>query len=253
MTALREWLDSLGLGKFNAAFEREDISLRHIPELTEDDLRDLGLPMGRRKALPTWPRNRTGRPPRQSRRNRPRSGPTADGRKTHDPASAASPTSLPSSPLDDPSAVPSPSANPPVKSEHQRIRQCRLRQRAVERSRLFAWVWRGQRRRSALHRAGLPGQFRLRLHSRHANRRGSVLSFRRLPGSRFARPSRAAAPCLERPAARRFKRPARRGAAPGPDLGGRVGTASTRRQGGVRWTTGGVARPGRADRAAVGG
>ena len=51
MTTLREWLDGLGLGKFNAAFEREDISLRHIPELSEDDLRDLGLPMGPRKEL----------------------------------------------------------------------------------------------------------------------------------------------------------------------------------------------------------
>ena len=33
------------------------------------------------KAPPAWPRNRTDRPPRQSRRNRPRSVPTADGRK----------------------------------------------------------------------------------------------------------------------------------------------------------------------------
>ena len=78
------------------------------------------------KAPPAWPRNRTDRPPRQSRRNRPRSVPTADGRKTHDPASAASPPSLPSSPPDDPSAVPSSSANPPVKSERQRIRPGRL-------------------------------------------------------------------------------------------------------------------------------
>ena len=79
------------------------------------------------KAPPSWPRNRAGRPPRRSRRSRPRSVPTAGGRKIHDLASAASPTSPPSSPPDDPSAVPSPSANPPVKSEHQRIRPGRLR------------------------------------------------------------------------------------------------------------------------------
>ena len=51
MTALRDWLEDLGLGKFVDAFEREDISLRHIPELSENDLRDLGLPMGPRKEL----------------------------------------------------------------------------------------------------------------------------------------------------------------------------------------------------------
>ena len=88
------------------------------------------------KAPPAWPRNRTDRPPRRSCRNRPRSVPTADGRKTHDPASAASPPSLPSSPPDDPSAVPSSSANPRSnqnvkESDQAACVQCRLRQRAV--------------------------------------------------------------------------------------------------------------------------
>ena len=60
------------------------------------------------------PRNKAGSSPRQRRRNRPRSAPTASGHKTHDPESAASPTSSPSGPPDQPSAVPSPSPNPPA-------------------------------------------------------------------------------------------------------------------------------------------
>ncbi len=71
-----------------------------------------------------------GRSPRRSRRSRPRSGPTEDGRKTHDPASAASPPSPPSNHPDDPSAVPSTSASLPVKSEHQRIQTRPLASRA---------------------------------------------------------------------------------------------------------------------------
>ncbi len=66
------------------------------------------------RARPSGPRNKAGSSPRQRRRSRPRSAPTASGHKTHDPESAASPTSSPSGPPDHPSAVPSPSANPPA-------------------------------------------------------------------------------------------------------------------------------------------
>ena len=67
-----------------------------------------------RGARPSWLRNKVGSSPRQRRRSRPRSAPTASGHKTHDPESAASPTSSPSGLPDHPSAVPSPSANPPA-------------------------------------------------------------------------------------------------------------------------------------------
>ena len=66
------------------------------------------------RARPSGPRNKAGSSPRQRRRSRPRPAPTASGHKTHDPESAASPTSSPSGPPDHPSAVPSPSANPPA-------------------------------------------------------------------------------------------------------------------------------------------
>jgi class 3 adenylate cyclase/predicted ATPase len=51
MATVREWLEGLGLGKFADAFESEDVSMRHVPELSEADLRDLGLPMGPRKEV----------------------------------------------------------------------------------------------------------------------------------------------------------------------------------------------------------
>ena len=89
------------------------------------------------RARPSWPRNRAGSSPRQRRRSRPRSAPTAGGRKTHDPASAASPPSPPSSPPDDPSAV---HRHRRILRSNQNIKesdqaacvQCRLRQRAVK-------------------------------------------------------------------------------------------------------------------------
>jgi SAM domain (Sterile alpha motif) len=43
MTSVREWLVGLGLGQFADAFEAEQIELRALPELTESDLKDLGL------------------------------------------------------------------------------------------------------------------------------------------------------------------------------------------------------------------
>ena len=51
MQSTREWLDALELGEFAEAFEVERIQLRQIPKLAEADLKELGLPMGPRKAI----------------------------------------------------------------------------------------------------------------------------------------------------------------------------------------------------------
>ena len=45
------WLESLGLGKYVDVFVENDIDLHTLPELTEDDLRELGLSLGHRSAL----------------------------------------------------------------------------------------------------------------------------------------------------------------------------------------------------------
>ena len=51
MTSVREWLEGLGLGQFADAFEAEQIELRALPELTESDLKDMGLPVGPRRIV----------------------------------------------------------------------------------------------------------------------------------------------------------------------------------------------------------
>ncbi len=51
MTDLRGWLDSIGLGKYAEAFVENDLGLDVLSELSESDLKDLGLSMGDRKRL----------------------------------------------------------------------------------------------------------------------------------------------------------------------------------------------------------
>ncbi len=43
MSDIREWLEELGLGQFADAFEENDIVLEHVPDLTHDVLKELGV------------------------------------------------------------------------------------------------------------------------------------------------------------------------------------------------------------------
>ena len=51
MTAIRQWLEELGLGQYAAAFEAEQIEIGDLGDLEPEDLEKLGLPMGPRKRL----------------------------------------------------------------------------------------------------------------------------------------------------------------------------------------------------------
>jgi hypothetical protein len=52
MSDIETWLDRHGLGKYLAACLEHEVDLESVPELTEDDLREIGLPVGpRRKFL----------------------------------------------------------------------------------------------------------------------------------------------------------------------------------------------------------
>ena len=51
MTDLAEWLDGLGLGKYALAFARQEIDFDLLPLLTEEDFKELGLPIGPRRKL----------------------------------------------------------------------------------------------------------------------------------------------------------------------------------------------------------
>lgn len=48
---LRQWLDSLDLGKYADLFAENEVGLRDLPHITEGDLKDLGLPLGPRRRL----------------------------------------------------------------------------------------------------------------------------------------------------------------------------------------------------------
>ncbi|SMF12114.1 Tetratricopeptide repeat-containing protein [Tistlia consotensis] len=51
MTDVKRWLDGVGLGKHASVFAANDIGFDVLPELAEDDLKELGLSLGDRKRL----------------------------------------------------------------------------------------------------------------------------------------------------------------------------------------------------------
>jgi class 3 adenylate cyclase len=51
MTDVAAWLKELGLERYEPAFRESEITIAVLPELTEADLKELGLPLGPRKLL----------------------------------------------------------------------------------------------------------------------------------------------------------------------------------------------------------
>jgi hypothetical protein len=51
MTDVAAWLKELGLERYEPAFRESEITTAVLPELTEADLKELGLPLGPRKLL----------------------------------------------------------------------------------------------------------------------------------------------------------------------------------------------------------
>ena len=51
-----KWLDGHGLGRYAGAFEENEIGIADIPLLTQDDLREMGLPIGPRRRFLTLAR-----------------------------------------------------------------------------------------------------------------------------------------------------------------------------------------------------
>ncbi len=46
-----KWLEGLGLSKYSALFAENEMDLEVLPDLTEQDLKDLAIPLGQRKKL----------------------------------------------------------------------------------------------------------------------------------------------------------------------------------------------------------
>jgi class 3 adenylate cyclase len=51
MTAIAEWLASIGLGEYSQCFAENGIDLSVVPDLTEQDLKDLGVLLGHRRKV----------------------------------------------------------------------------------------------------------------------------------------------------------------------------------------------------------
>jgi class 3 adenylate cyclase/tetratricopeptide (TPR) repeat protein len=75
------WLQSLGLGQYAEAFARNDIDLEVLPELSEADLRELGLTLGHRRKLLKAIAALTARQEPAPTPERPRSKPEAERRQ----------------------------------------------------------------------------------------------------------------------------------------------------------------------------
>jgi len=48
---IAQWLDRLGLAQYAQTFAENGVELQHLPHLTDDDLKELGLPLGPRRHL----------------------------------------------------------------------------------------------------------------------------------------------------------------------------------------------------------
>ncbi len=49
--AMGRWLEGLGLDKYAETFVENDIDLEVLPDLSDDELRELGVTLGHRKKL----------------------------------------------------------------------------------------------------------------------------------------------------------------------------------------------------------
>lgn len=48
---IRQWLEELGLGKYGDVFVENEVGVRDLPDVTNEDLKELGLPLGPRRRI----------------------------------------------------------------------------------------------------------------------------------------------------------------------------------------------------------
>ena len=58
MQQIADWLEKLGLGQYSQTFAENEIDVSVLPHLTDQDLKDMGVPLGpRRKILAVISKN----------------------------------------------------------------------------------------------------------------------------------------------------------------------------------------------------
>ena len=71
LKTFKNWLEKHGLGKYAQAFDENDVDITDLPLLTDEDLREIGLPVGPRRrfltsvTLTAGPQNAAGGPTRE--------------------------------------------------------------------------------------------------------------------------------------------------------------------------------------------
>src|SRR6516225_9879486 len=51
MQQIADWLQKLGLGQYAQRFAENDITFSILPDLTDQDLKEIGVPLGHRRQL----------------------------------------------------------------------------------------------------------------------------------------------------------------------------------------------------------
>src|SRR5580658_10399249 len=51
MPSIEDWLNGLGLGKYSKVFAENDVDLRALPHMNDQDLQELGVSLGHRKVM----------------------------------------------------------------------------------------------------------------------------------------------------------------------------------------------------------
>jgi class 3 adenylate cyclase/tetratricopeptide (TPR) repeat protein len=51
MPSIEEWLNDIGLGKYTSVFAENDVDLRALPHVNDEDLQELGVSLGHRKVM----------------------------------------------------------------------------------------------------------------------------------------------------------------------------------------------------------
>ena len=74
MEEIADWLEKLGMSEYTQSFTEHGIDVSVLRDLTDQDLKDIGMPLGQRRkilaasvSLPPLPRRHPNSPPERSR------------------------------------------------------------------------------------------------------------------------------------------------------------------------------------------
>ena len=67
MQSITDWLEKLGLGQYGQRFAENEIDVSVLRHLTDQDLKDVGIPLGHRRKMPQGQQQHANPPSQRSR------------------------------------------------------------------------------------------------------------------------------------------------------------------------------------------